>query len=76
MTVDGGPGCGIYSGGSDGHNLLGAGTGQVTLFAAGDADTLNASGSAADFLVASTGNQTLNAAGTATTFCRPGPAAR
>ena len=44
VEVRGGYGGGAFSGGTDGHNLLVAGTGATTLYAGGDGDVLMASG--------------------------------
>jgi Ca2+-binding RTX toxin-like protein len=59
-TVYGGAGGGVYSGGSNGNNLLIGGTGAVTLVGGGSGDVLTlTTGHAANLLTAGAGNETL-----------------
>ncbi len=59
VAVNGGFGSGSFSGGTDGDNLLIAGTGPTTLYAGGNGDTLVASGGSSTTLNGWSGEETM-----------------
>ncbi len=59
ITVNGGYGSGTFSGGTNGNNLLIAGTGPTTLYAGGNGDALVASGGSRTTMFGWSGNETM-----------------
>lgn len=63
VTVNGGPGTGVYQGGPGGQNRITANNGQATMIGGGDGDVLTANFFGGDAFQAGAGAETLSAVG-------------